>query len=118
MSAAFRVPAVAPRRWLVGPATDLLFGCGLAYAFVFAAHALAGAAFRDWIPFAWLPIATLLVSTPHYGALHPTPAAWLAKGYSSATTRRSRSIRATSRRCTNPPTRCSSWVAAPTRSAG
>ena len=68
MSAALRVPAGAPRRWLVGPATDLLFGCGLAYAFVFAAHALAGAAFRDWIPFAWLPIATLLVSTPHYGA--------------------------------------------------
>ena len=68
MSAALRVPAVAPRRWLVGPVTDLLFGCGLAYAFVFAAHALAGAAFRDWIPFAWLPIATLLVSTPHYGA--------------------------------------------------
>jgi hypothetical protein len=81
MSAALRVPAVAPRRWLVGPVTDLLFGCGLAYAFVFAAHALAGAAFRDWIPFAWLPIATLLVSTPHYGAT-------LLRVYEDATERR------------------------------
>src|SRR5262245_14237447 len=68
MPAASQQKAVVPRRWLVGPTTDLLFGCGLAYAFVFAAHALAGAAFRDWIPFAWLPLATLLVSTPHYGA--------------------------------------------------
>src|SRR5262245_66549768 len=68
MPAASQQKAVVPRRWLVGPTTDLLFGCGLAYAFVFTAHALAGAAFRDWIPFAWLPLATLLVSTPHYGA--------------------------------------------------
>ncbi len=61
-------PAPAPRGWLFGPASDLLFGCGLAYAAVFALHCLAGPAMREWVPFAWLPLATLLVSTPHYGA--------------------------------------------------
>jgi tetratricopeptide (TPR) repeat protein len=60
--------APAPRGWLFGPASDLLFGCGLAYAAVFAVHCAAGPAMREWVPFAWLPLATLLVSTPHYGA--------------------------------------------------
>src|SRR5262245_32244134 len=60
--------APAPRSWLFGPASDLLFGCGLAYAAVFAVHCVAGPTMREWVPFAWLPLATLLVSTPHYGA--------------------------------------------------
>lgn len=69
MSAVLKASAPsAPRGWLFGPASDLLFGCGLAYAAVFAVHCLAGPAMREWIPFAWLPVATLLVSTPHYGA--------------------------------------------------
>jgi hypothetical protein len=58
----------APRTWLFGPVSDLLFGCGLAYVAVFAVHCVAGAALRAWVPFAVLPVATLLVSTPHYGA--------------------------------------------------
>jgi tetratricopeptide (TPR) repeat protein len=60
--------SVAPRGWLFGPASDLLFGCGLAYVAVFALHCVAGARLREWVPFALLPIGTLLVSTPHYGA--------------------------------------------------
>jgi tetratricopeptide (TPR) repeat protein len=69
MSAALKAPESGARRgWLFGPATDLLFGCGLAYVAVFAVHCVAGAALRDWVPFALLPVATLLVSTPHYGA--------------------------------------------------
>jgi tetratricopeptide (TPR) repeat protein len=54
--------------WLFGPAPDLLFGCGLAYAVVFALQCVAGEELRAWIPLAVLPMATLLVSAPHYGA--------------------------------------------------
>ncbi len=61
-------PATAPRGWLFGPVSDLLFGCGLAYVAVFVVHCVAGARLREWVPFALLPIAALLVSTPHYGA--------------------------------------------------
>lgn len=70
MSAASKPPssATAPRGWLFGPVSDLLFGCGLAYVAVFVLHCIAGARLREWVPFALLPIATLLVSTPHYGA--------------------------------------------------
>jgi tetratricopeptide (TPR) repeat protein len=70
MSAALKppTPAPAPRGWLFGPLCDLLFGCGVAYAAIFALHCFAGPALREWVPFSLLPIATLLVSTPHYGA--------------------------------------------------
>src|SRR5258706_1322153 len=70
MSAASKPPssATAPGGWLFGPVSDLLFGCGLAYVAVFVLHCIAGARLREWVPFALLPIATLLVSTPHYGA--------------------------------------------------
>jgi tetratricopeptide (TPR) repeat protein len=54
--------------WLFGPVCDLLFGCGLAYAAVFAIQCVAGAELRALVPLAALPVATLLVSTPHYGA--------------------------------------------------
>jgi len=68
MSAASKSSTRASRGWLFGPASDLLFGCGLAYAAIFALHCVAGPALREWVPFSVLPIATLLVSTPHYGA--------------------------------------------------
>jgi len=58
----------APRRWLFGPVPDLLFGCGLAYAAVFAVQCIAGPQLRELVPLAVLPIAALIVSTPHYGA--------------------------------------------------
>jgi tetratricopeptide (TPR) repeat protein len=54
--------------WLFGPVSDLLFGCGLAYAAVFALQCAAGSVLRDAIPLGALPLAALLVSTPHYGA--------------------------------------------------
>ncbi|MFI5314642.1 MAG: tetratricopeptide repeat protein [Myxococcota bacterium] len=68
MSAALKSTGPARRGWLFGPASDLLFGCGLAYLAVFALHCAAGPALRDWVPLAVLPVATLLLSTPHYGA--------------------------------------------------
>jgi hypothetical protein len=58
----------AARRWLFGPVPDLLFGCGVAYAAVFAIQCVAGPQLREVVPFAALTLAALLVSTPHYGA--------------------------------------------------
>ena len=54
--------------WMFGPIPDLLFGCGLAYAGVFALQCVAGPELRSLVPLGVLPIAALLVSTPHYGA--------------------------------------------------
>jgi tetratricopeptide (TPR) repeat protein len=72
MSAAAGSPSASPgltgRRWLFGPAADLVLGCGLGYAVLFAAQTLAGDAMRAWMPFALLPLLTLLISGPHYGA--------------------------------------------------
>lgn len=55
-------------RWFFGPAADLFFGCGLAYACVFAAMAAFGAGFREVLPLgiAFLPVN--LVASAHYGA--------------------------------------------------
>ena len=38
------------RRWLYGPTSDLLLGCGLLYAVVFVALTVAGDAFRAVLP--------------------------------------------------------------------
>lgn len=62
------LPVPAQRRWLFGPAVDLLLGCGLGYALLFTVQVLAGATLRAWLPFALLPLLTLTVSGPHYGA--------------------------------------------------
>jgi hypothetical protein len=56
------------RRWLWGPATDLLLGCGLAYAAVFVAMLFVGREMQAWIPLGLLPLGSLLLGTPHYGA--------------------------------------------------
>jgi len=66
MSAISPADASQDRRWLVGPATDLLLGCGLGYALWIAvvpwlgldANALAAAAL----------IVSVLLAGPHYGA--------------------------------------------------
>lgn len=58
----------ATKRWLWGPATDLLLGCGLAYAAVFLAMLFVGREMQVWIPLGLLPLGSLLIATPHYGA--------------------------------------------------
>ena len=60
--------AVPPqRRWFFGPVSDLLFGCGLLYAGLFAWQALAGPAMRSALPYSLFPLLTLLLGAPHYG---------------------------------------------------
>lgn len=60
--------ASADRPWLYGPLRDLLLGCGLAYVGVFALLATAGPGLRAWIPAILLPVLTLVLGAPHYGA--------------------------------------------------
>ena len=55
-------------RWLFGPARDLLFGCGLLYAALFAGLLAFGPTLRPLQPLYLAPLLILLVSTPHYGA--------------------------------------------------
>ncbi|HVN38368.1 MAG TPA: hypothetical protein VMW19_09400 [Myxococcota bacterium] len=54
--------------WLIGPAADLLFGCGLLYIFVFAAFMGFGESLRAAQPAYLVPILLTLLSLPHYGA--------------------------------------------------
>jgi hypothetical protein len=58
---------LAPR-WLFGPWSDLLLGCGLGYAALFVVLAAAGPEVRAAVPVALFPILALLSGTPHYGA--------------------------------------------------
>lgn len=62
------VAAPLAQRWLYGPGRDLLFGCGLLYAVLFALFAIAGPAARDVHPAYLIPLLMVLLSTPHYGA--------------------------------------------------
>ncbi len=55
-------------RWLWGPTSDLLLGCGGWYFFAFAGLCLWGGAIRQGGGFEALPYMTLLFGTPHYGA--------------------------------------------------
>jgi tetratricopeptide (TPR) repeat protein len=57
----------APRRWLFGPATDLLLGCGLLYALLVLPFAVAAPALRSHQPQWLVPLLIVLVSMPHYG---------------------------------------------------
>src|SRR5690606_34681997 len=59
-------PARSP--WLFGPAPDLLLGCGVAYAGVFALLALRGPELRALVPMGLVPLVYLVTSAPHYGA--------------------------------------------------
>ena len=58
--------APAHRRWLFGPAPDLLFGCGLGYALLIGALAVAPISRSSLVAFGAL--ATFLIGMPHYGA--------------------------------------------------
>jgi len=54
--------------WLIGPAADLLFGCGLLYILIFLALASFGESLRAAQPVFLMPVLLMLVSLPHYGA--------------------------------------------------
>ena len=67
------VSSVSPRGastgvWLFGPAADLLFGCGLLYALLFAALTGFGDSLRAAQSAYLIPVLLVLVSLPHYGA--------------------------------------------------
>jgi hypothetical protein len=55
-------------RWLHGPLTDLLFGCGLLYAIVSVVFVLDGGAVFEGVPLFVPALLIALVSAPHYGA--------------------------------------------------
>lgn len=57
-----------PDRWLFGPLPDLLLGCGLAYAVVFALLSVGGADFRGVFAPGLIPLLSVIGGTPHYGA--------------------------------------------------
>jgi tetratricopeptide (TPR) repeat protein len=56
------------RRWLFGPAPDLLLGCGLGYALLFGVFLFAGGTIRQSLPLSFFPLLTMLIGSPHYGA--------------------------------------------------
>jgi tetratricopeptide (TPR) repeat protein len=58
----------AARRWLFGPRSDLLLGCGGAYGLAFAAQSVAPDAMREIFPLWIYPFITLVLGAPHYGA--------------------------------------------------
>jgi len=61
----------APRassRWLHGPVSDLLLGCGVWYVAAFVLLCFAGGPVRQRGGLALLPLLTLVFGTPHYGA--------------------------------------------------
>ncbi len=60
--------AAARGRWLFGPGTDLLLGCGGAYALVFLALAAAGDVIEVALPQGLVALPILAISIPHYGA--------------------------------------------------
>ncbi len=58
----------SPSRWLHGPTSDLLFGCGGLYAVYFLATLFAGSEIRALAPESLLPLGALILGAPHYGA--------------------------------------------------
>jgi hypothetical protein len=56
------------RRWLYGPASDLLLGCGLGYALLFLLFLATGPALRERISADSLALLVVLIGSPHYGA--------------------------------------------------
>ena len=62
-----RDPRVSSR-WFFGPASDLLLGCGLVYVPFFVWQVFDGPGLREWLPLTLLPVVTLLLGSPHYGA--------------------------------------------------
>jgi len=60
--------ASAHNRWLFSPLADLVLGCGLAYAGVFVWMSLFGPGFIATNPLYYMPLVSLALSGPHYGA--------------------------------------------------
>jgi tetratricopeptide (TPR) repeat protein len=60
--------AAAHNRWLFSPLADLVLGCGLAYAGVFVWMSLFGPGFIATNPLYYMPLVSLALSGPHYGA--------------------------------------------------
>ena len=52
------------RRWVFGPASDLLLGCGLAYVLVFGVHSAVGESLQSAVPMWALIVGSLLLSRP------------------------------------------------------
>ena len=55
-------------RWLFGPVTDLVFGCGLGYAILFLLQVFAGPQMREVFPLEYQPLLAVMLGMPHYGA--------------------------------------------------
>jgi Tetratricopeptide repeat len=68
MSSMAEAVAVSRPRWLYGPASDLLLGCGGMYVAIFVALVIAGAQALRWAPQGLLPLVLLFAAVPHYGA--------------------------------------------------
>jgi len=61
-------PSATSQRWLYGPVSDLLFGCGLFYVIVFAVSSLAGATIRPINDALFLlPFLIMVCGGAHYG---------------------------------------------------
>lgn len=58
----------SPKRWLYGPTTDLLFGCGGLYFLAFLAIAAIGPRTMEAIPEGLIPLGLVFTAVPHYGA--------------------------------------------------
>jgi tetratricopeptide (TPR) repeat protein len=56
------------RRWLVGPTSDLLWGCGMVYLPILLVLVLDGPRLQTLVPIGLLPLGSLLFAVPHYGA--------------------------------------------------
>ncbi len=57
--------SASPSRWLHGPTSDLLFGCGGLYAVYFLATLFAGSEIRALAPESLLPLGALILGAPH-----------------------------------------------------
>lgn len=55
-------------RWLIGPKSDLLFGCGMLYALFFILLLTTGQSIQTFFPLALTPLIALFLSMPHYGS--------------------------------------------------
>lgn len=62
------VAVAATRRWLFGPKSDLLLGCGLLYLMFFLLLALQGRTIEALLPLSVTPLIALFLSIPHYGS--------------------------------------------------
>jgi tetratricopeptide (TPR) repeat protein len=60
--------ARADTRWLFGPATDLLLGCGLGYGVLFLLQLFAGPQMQRVFPLEYQPLLAVMLGMPHYGA--------------------------------------------------